>query len=196
MKKKLLLLFMTVLMAFCLMGCGKDEEKDDTSSDTGVTSQEEIVKLVNEDLPGIAAERDSAVAIYNKYFESGADIDSEAWKDQLKNEALTSYDAYLEKLAALSYTKSDVQNLKDLFEKSAKYQRDAIQYVIDAIESVDSTKLNDAQQAIDDSRTYLNMYQDELKRLCESYGIQMVGEFHTATMTDASASDATSTDGE
>ncbi len=189
MKKRLLALLLTALMVFTVVGCGDKEEKTEAEK-TGVNSQEEIVKLVNEDLPGIAAERDSAVKIYNDYFESGADIDSETWKSQLENDALTSYDAYLEKLAALTYTNSDVQNLKDLYEKSAKYQRDAIQYVVDAINAVDSTKLADAQQAIEDSKTYLGMYQDELKKLCESYGITIVGEFQTTTMTDATSSDA------
>ena len=195
MKKRLLVLCMTLVMALAMIGCGKEEDKTEETK-SGVTSQEEIVKLVNEDLPGIAAERDKAVEIYNGFFGDGADIDSETWKGQLENEALTSYDAYLEKLAALTYTNSDVQNLKDLFEKSAKYQRDAIQYVIDSINAVDSTKLADAQQAIEDSRTYLGMYQDELKRLCDSYGIKIVGEFQTTTMTDASATDASPTDGE
>ena len=83
-----------------------------------------------------------------------------------------------------------------LFEKSAKYQRDAIQYVVDSINAVDSSKLADAQQAIEDSRTYLGMYQDELKRLCDSYGIKINGEFQNTTMTDASATDASPTDGE
>lgn len=196
MKKRLFVLFMSVLMALAMIGCGKKEDKTEEAKN-GASSPEEIVKLVNEDLPGIAAERDKAVEIYNGYFADGADIDSETWRAQLEDEALVSYDAYLEKLAALTYTNSDVQNLKDLFEKSAKSQRDAIQYVVDSINAVDSTKLADAQQAIEDSRTYLGMYQDELKRLCESYGITIKGEFQeTSTLTDASASDASSTDGE
>jgi hypothetical protein len=40
------------------------------------------------------------------------------------------------------------------------------------------------------------MYQDELKRLCDSYGIKINGEFQNTTMTDASATDASPTDGE
>ena len=193
MKKRLLALLLTALMAFAIIGCGKEEEKTEAEK-TGLSSPEEIVKLVNEDLPGIAAERDSAVKIYNDYFESGADIDSETWKNQLENEALVSYDAYLEKLSALTYTNADVQNLKDLYEKSANSQRAAIQCVVDAINAVDSTKLADAQQNIEDSKTYLGMYQDELKKLCETYNITIVGEFQTTTMTDASATDATNTD--
>ena len=195
MKKRLVALFMTVLMALAVIGCGKKEDKTEEAK-SGASSQEEIVKLVNEDLPGIAAERDKAVEIYNGFFADGADIDSETWKGQLENDALTAYDAYLEKLAALTYTNADVQNLKDLFEKSAKYQRDAIQYVVDSINAVDSSKLADAQQAIEDSRTYLGMYQDELKRLCDSYGIKINGEFQNTAMTDASATDASPTDGE
>ena len=40
------------------------------------------------------------------------------------------------------------------------------------------------------------MYEDELKRLCENYNIEIIGEFQTSKMVDASSGDATSTDPE
>ena len=191
--KKLKYLLLAALMCLALAGCGKKDEDTteaatEASSDAAVKPQDEIVQLVNVDLPAIAADRDSAVAIYNKYFEEGADIDSEAWKNQLQNEALTSYDTYLTNLKALSYQNGEVQNLVDIYVKSAEYQRDAIQYVIDAMNDVDTDKLDEASSAIADSKTYLGMYEKELTRLCESYGINMIGDFGTAT--DASSTDA------
>ncbi len=193
MKKRILALVLATAMIFSVVGCGKKKDKDEA---TGASVQEEIVKLVNEDLPGIAADRDNAVSIYNEYFKDSSSQDSESWKTKLESEALTSYDTYLANLDALKYENAEVQNLKDLFAKSASSQRDAIQCVVDAINGLDSAKLGDASQCIDDSETYLKMYEDELKRLCENYNIEIIGEFQTSKMVDASSGDATSTDPE
>ena len=189
MKKRILAVLLSAAMVVSVVGCGKKKD-DDSAADPEATVQEEIVKFVNEDLPSINADRDSAVSVYNAYFEDGADQDSEAWKTKLETEALVSYDTYLDNLNALSYENAEVNNLKDLYVKSSEGQRDAIQHVVNAISEVNTDELDAAQQSITDSQTYLKMYQDELTRLCESYGIEMIGEFSTSTLTDASSTDA------
>ncbi|MCR5214904.1 MAG: hypothetical protein K6E10_10865 [Eubacterium sp.] len=190
--KKFLVLVTSLIMVFSLSACGKEEEATTEAvteeSSTGVTAPEEIVQLVNVDLPAIAADRDSAVAIYNKYYEDGADIDSETWKEELKTTAIPAYETYLTNLKALSYSNGEVQNLLDIYVKSAEYQKDAMDTVVSAIEEVDTDKLDEANSMITDSKTYMGMYEDELTRLCQSYGISMIGDFGTAT--DASATDA------
>lgn len=193
MKKRILALVLATAMVFGVVGCGKKKDKEEA---TGASVQEEIVKLVNEDLPGIAADRDNAVSIYNDYFKDSSSQDSESWRTKLESEALTSYDTYLANLDALTYENSEVQNLKDLFAKSASSQRDAIQCVVDAINNLDSAKLGDASQCIDDSETYLKMYEDELKRLCETYNIEIIGEFQSSKLVDASTGDASAADPE
>ena len=77
MKKRILALVLATAMIFSVVGCGKKKDKDEA---TGASVQEEIVKLVNEDLPGIAADRDNAVSIYNEYFKDSSSQDSESWK--------------------------------------------------------------------------------------------------------------------
>lgn len=192
MKKKMIALFLSAAMILGVVGCGK---KDEEVVDESATVQEEIVKFVNEDLPALASDRDNAVNIYNQYFEDGSDQDSETWRKKLEDEALVSYNTYIDNLNALEYNNAEVVNLRDIFVKSASSQRDAIEYVDEAIANLDSTKLGDAAQCISDSNTYLNMYQDELQRLCDKYGIEIIGEFQdTSTLTDASVSDASSTD--
>ena len=125
-----------------------------------------------------------------EYFESGDEGDSETWKNRLENEALPSYDSYLEKLKALSYENAEVQNLLDLFIKSSENQREAIQHVINSVTELDTEELTNAEQCITDSETYLKMYEDGLESLCDKYNIEIVGEFQTSTMTDATESDA------
>ncbi len=192
--RKFLIIATSVVMLFSFAACGK---KDDNSSETteavteagAPTSPEEIVQLVNVDLPAIAADRDKAVEIYNSYYVPGADIDSETWKEQLQNDAIPTYETYLNNLKALSYTNGEVQNLLDLYIKSAEYQKDAMDTVVAAIDEVDTDKLDEANSMISDSKTYLGMYEEELTRLCEFYGINMIGEFNSSP-TDASATDA------
>ena len=191
MKKKFMTFFLALSMVLLLVGCGKKEEEAASTDDSATASvQEEVVKFVNTDLPAIAGDRDSAVNVYNQYFTQESDQDSEAWRSKLETEALASYNSYLDKLNALSYENAEVNNLKDLYVKSSEGQRDAIQHVINAISEVNTDELDAAQQCITDSETYLKMYQDELTRICNSYGIEMIGEFSTSTLTDASSTDA------
>lgn len=217
MKKKIVATLVAMCLTVAFAGCGKksdDAGATESSGNGDVTPQAEIVQMVNTDLPGIASERESAVTIYNKYFADGADIDSATWREQLENDALKSYESYLEKLDAIQYQNAEVQTIKDLYQKSAESQKDAIVCVIAAIKDVDTTQLDSAQQSINDSKTYLKMYEDSLKDTCAKYGIEIVGEFQTtdmedasaakqvtteapkATKTDASPSDASSTDAE
>ncbi len=186
--KKILALVLSLAMVLSFAGCGKKDEGETSTEEGAVAVQEEIVQLVNVDLPGLADKRDSAVAIYNDYFSDSASKDSETWKNQLENEALASYNEYLESLNNLNYENAEVINLRDLFIKSSESQRDAIQYVVNAISDVSTDNLDLAQESIKDSETYMKMYQEELKSLCEKYNITMIGEFNTSTETDAASS--------
>ncbi len=188
MNKKILAIVMTALMIFAVCGCGKEEAT--LEIEEGANVQQELVQLINTDLPSISANRDEAVTIYNNYFADGADLDSETWRAQLEDEALVKYDAYLADLDKLMYTNSEVVNLKSLFVKSANSQREAISFVVDAVKDFDTSKLDQAQQSINDSKTYMSMYEDELKNLCAKYNVSIVGEFQSGTATDATGTDA------
>lgn len=206
MKKKIWAAVLT--MAFLILplsGCGsKSDTTTEGQNSDGASVQEEVVKMVNEDLPSIAADRDKAVAAYNAYFESEPTASaSDAWKNTLQNDALVSYDTYLANLGNITYQNQEVESLKDLYQQSAELQRDAIQDVVDALNSADSEKLESANVKIHNSMVYLKQYEDGLKSLCDQYGIVCNGDFQTASMTDATlmedpatATDATDADAE
>ena len=203
MKKNVLASVLILSLVLALVGCGKKEDITTEANETASIPQE-IVQLVNVDLPSISADRDSAVAEYNSYFaESEGDTHfaslSDACADPLTNQALVSYDAYLVNLAGLQYSNPEVQSLKDTYQKSAELQREAIQDVVDALTTADFTKIDAANDAINDSMYYLKQYEDNLQILCNQYGVQINGEFVTATLTDAklsSETDASSSDAE
>ncbi len=200
MKNKLFagLLIMTLVLS--LAGCGKKTAV--TTESTGASVEQELTKMVSKDLPGIASDRDKAVEIYNSYFATASVSDaseSDAWETKLETEALPSYDKYLSNLDALNYSNQSVQNLKNSYENSAKCQRAAIQYVVNALKTADSTQLDNAVTKMNDSMYYLKQYEDDLKALCDSNGITLNGTLQTATLTDAvlsTLSDATPTSAE
>lgn len=199
MMKKLLALMLCFILVLSFVGCGKKEDGETdaattTEDSTGVSVEEEIVKFVNTDLPAISTEKDSAVATFNKYFNGG--VDASAWASELESTALVDFDTFLTNIDALSYTNTEVNDLKDLYRKSVASERDAVQNVVLAINNVDSELLTTASQDIADANTYLTMYQDELISLCSKYNIVTVGDFAEATLTDATALDASSGDAE
>ena len=179
MKKKLLVVCMTVAMMFSFAGCGKKEQTEtETVTEAGITVGAEVEQFINRDLPSIASDRDKAVRLYKAYFEKN--MDSEQWLGSLENEAITSYDSYLEKLRAFEYTTSEVQNLQNQYIQSAELQRNAIQDVIDGIKNSDSSYFDSAEEKIEQSETYMAQYKDSLKTVCADNGITIKGELGTA----------------
>ena len=94
MKKRILVLALGLALVTGVTACGKNEEDTTASAvaEKTISLQQEIVNFVGTDLPGIAADRDAAVKIYNAYFAAGADQDSEKWMNNQKG--LLSLTAY------------------------------------------------------------------------------------------------------
>ena len=175
MKKRILVLALGLALVTGVAACGKNEEDTTTAAvaEKTISLQQEIVNFVGTDLPGIAADRDAAVKIYNAYFAAGADQDSEKWMSTLSKDALPKYDNYLKNLRGLPYTHVEVGELRDLYVASAELQRGAIQDVIDAIKNVDDKLLTSAQKKVDDSRKKLDEYNKKLKKLCDENQIKL-----------------------
>ncbi len=187
MKKRIFAILISMAMLLCVFGCGKKDEEATEAASTAV--RDDVLKLVNADLPGIVADRDNAVNIYNSYFENGAG-DAQEWIVKVRDEAIPAYDTYLNNLKGLSYESSEVQELLDLYIKSSEAQRAAMQSVVDGVSNVDASKLDEAQQSINDSKTYLSEYETKLTDLCSVNGITINGSFGSASMSDAVPDDA------
>lgn len=176
-----LLLLAAVLIFW---GCGSSGRENTAASPTdGAVEKQEILQLVNTDLPAIAPDRDHAVELYNSYFSGSRATagDAESWLEKLQNDALTSYDRYLQNLDQLQYESKEVNELKALYRNCASLQRDAIQQVVNALQSSDSQGLDKAKQDISDSEVYLKQYEDMLKKLCQKNGITISGSFQTSS---------------
>lgn len=203
MKKKLLIAGILVLSMACMSGCGKKKKSagdntetassTDSQTEVAVDSKSELMKLVNEDIPSLSDKRDAALEIYNSYFSAdGPKLDKYA--DKIKNEALPNMKSYIDGLDALNYQADEVKALRDLCVESAKKQYEAIELVSKAIEDKDDSKLKDADKCVNESKELDKKYQDEVKKLAASLGIDVIDNTVVSTTTDATATDASETD--
>ena len=184
MKKKFLAFFMAATMIFGVTACGepKDvENQTEAATEAGVTVGSEVEKFINVDLPSISADRDKAVGLYNDYFKNPGSLDSEEWLRALKNDGLSSFDQYLEKLKNFEYSTPEVKSLQSTYLQSAQYQRDAIGYVVSGIEEGDDTMFDKAEESIAQSETYFSTYEDSLKTICQDNHIIINGTISTST---------------
>lgn len=196
MKKKFLLICLAVTCVFNLAACGKRKDikmempSATASSAIDNTLQEELVKFVGTDLLKANQKRQDAVNIYNNYFKaSSSDASQDDLFAKLTTEALPKYDEYIKDIEALTYTSKEVTELKNLYLESAKYQRDAIQQVINSITNKDETILDKAAEDISKSKEALKKYEDKLKEICEKNEIIINGDFQMKDY-KASPSDA------
>ena len=189
MKKRVLAVLLTSVMLFGIAACGKKEpgttatigiSASDNVSGESLSVGAEVEQFVNVDIPSISGGRETAVGLYNKYFEGGI-MDSEEWLRSLEYEALPLYDTYLTKLAEFEYTTPEVQNLKNTFLQSSQLQRDAIQDVVNGIKNNDSELLTSAEDKINQSEELYKSYEESLQSICSSNNIKINGTIGTAT---------------
>lgn len=207
MKKKLLIIGILTLSLACMSGCGKKKKSSDATTEIASTTdsqaeatadaKSELIKLVNTDIPSLSEKKDSAIDVYNSYFSAdGPKLDKYA--DKIKNEAMPDMKAYIDGLEALDYQADEVKALRDLCVESAKKQYEAIELVVKAIEDKDDSKLKDADKCVTESKELEKKYQDEVKKLANSLGIDVVDNtaVNAATSTDATTTDASASDTE
>lgn len=178
MKKKIYALFMMVMLVLLAAGCGKKEQekKSDVKSD--------ILNFVNKELPAIEDKKNTAINIYNSYFEN-ENVDIRIFLNDMETTAIPSMKTYMDELDAIETATDEVKDLKDLYSLSCQLQYDAMNKVVLAIKEENSDYLTDASVMITQSETYLAQYEQELKALAAENDITIYGNLNLGTSTDA-----------
>ncbi len=174
MKKKLFAVIFTFVLACAAVGCGKKED------DAKTKIQRDVVTFVNESLPAISSDRDTAIAIYNTYF-TAEDIDLQNFLGQLQDEAIPYMETYIANLTAIETQTDEVAALKDLYLQCAQKQCDAMKMVASAIEEENPEFLTQAETMIADAASYLNQYESELRLLAIDNDITINGTFNSSS---------------
>ena len=166
MKKKICILLTGVMIACSLIACGKDKSEEAKVDETNAV-QEDLVEFINDELPGIAADKDSALSIYNSYF-TGSDIDNAALVADLKNNAIPSMETYITNLNAIEVETTEVQEIKQLYLMGIQKQYEAMKMVVNAIESEIPDYLVQAEALIVEAQLYMKDYETKVVEIAAS----------------------------
>lgn len=172
MKKKIAAFLIMVMMLGVLGGCSKDTDAGYEEPGTNPETAKEIVRLVTEDIPGCSTKRDSAVEAYNDFFASEGSADINQWLATL-TDAKTEYEEYISELDSIEVHSADAQELKSLYEKSAKLQYDAMNDIVIALSEYDSSYFDTANEKMSESRNALRDYEDKVKEKAGAFGITL-----------------------
>ncbi len=174
MKKKICILLTGMMIACSLMACGKDKNGNTKVDDANIV-QEDLVEFINDELPGISADKDSALSVYNSYF-TGADIDNAALVADLKNNAIPSMETYISNLNAIEVETTEVQEIKQLYLMGIQKQYEAMKMVVNAIESEMPDYLVQAEALIVEAQLYMKDYEAKVVEIASNNQITINSE--------------------
>ena len=166
MKKKICIILTGLMMTCALVACGKDK-KEEVAVDETKTVQEDLVEFINDELPGIATDKDNALTIYNSYF-NGTDVDNSALLTDLKSNAIPSLEKYIENLSAIEVETEEVKEVKQAYLMGVQKQYEAMKMVVNAVENEMPDYLVQAEALIVEAQTYMNDYENKVKELAAS----------------------------
>lgn len=187
MKKKICILITGIMMACSLVACG-DEKKDDVQP-SGKTVQEDLVEFINEELPGIATDKDNALSIYNSYF-TGTTMDNEAFVTDLKSNAIPSMETYIDNLSSIEVETAEVEEVKNLYMMGIQKQYEAMKMVVSAIESELPEYLTQAEALIVEAQIYMSDYEAKVVDLAANNQITI----NSDTISSGAVEEAPSTE--
>lgn len=182
MKKKLYIFMTVIALGASLCACGKKKSESGASNSE---LRDDIIEFVNEELPAVKSDRESAVATYNKYFDD-SEVDLQAYLGELKDTAIPTYESYISSLEAIDVSTDEVKELKNLYILSAQKQLDAMKLVAEAIETQNADLLSEANASIEESKTALNDYNTKLRSLAQTNNIEIIGTVDVNTVSTSS----------
>lgn len=172
-KVRLLLLSVLFLIGSTfLSGCQKTGAAG-AGRREGQAVEEELIRFVNVDLPSIQQDRDEAVACLNGYFSEDGISDTGEDIEGLQKDTVEKYDGYLKKLAGLDVVNEEVVKLKGLYYDAAVLQRDIMEDMIEALETEDAGKIDEARNNLAKYDELIGIYKASLEELCGKYHIEI-----------------------
>ena len=168
MKKKAYIAILTLALACTFAACGK---KDDKTEDTTVSVKEDVVEFVNEELPTIKADHDSAIATYNAYFAEGNQQAIAEYKTTLQDNAIPTMESCISKIEAIEVATDEVTDLKNTYLHSVQKEYEAMKMVVSAIDGENPDYLTQADSLISEAATLMGEYQTKLQTIANEQGI-------------------------
>ena len=177
MRKRFLIAVIAVMM-LALSACSKDDVKDVTEAvgEKENPVAEEVVNLVMNEIPAIAADRNSSIKVFNDYFKEGKNADSEEWLPKLKD-AKETFSKYITKLDAIGTTTDEGAELMQHYRNSAYLQLAAMDDIVNGIENYDTSLFDSASTRLSDSKAEMGEYERKLAEIAKANNINLSGSF-------------------
>lgn len=155
---KKLLCFLAILSLLALSACSADPV------------QEDLMTYVNEDLMGIFELEAEAVDSYSSV--SGNNY-TDDWTMYETMDAVTipAYTEFIEKLESIRPETKEVRAVHEIYIDASNTQFRSMKMILIALELQSYDKILEANELLDEGRTKLRQFQDELEELMEEHEV-------------------------
>lgn len=156
---KKLLCFLAILSLLALSACSADPV------------QEDLMTYVNEDLMSIFELEAEAVDSYSSV--SGNNY-TDDWTMYETMDAVTipAYTEFIEKLESIRPETKEVRAVHEIYIDASNTQFRAMKMILIALELQSYDKILEANELLDEGRTKLRQFQDELEELMEEHEVE------------------------
>ncbi len=167
--KKYIALVMTLVMAFCMVGCGGK-----SSSDAEVDPvQQDLIKYVETDLPAIKVNESVAVERYNEVSAGIANMKRKDIAAAFDDEIIPTYTQFVKDLEALTPSTEEVKALQATYLEGAKEQLTGMSELNDAITGNDSAAAKAANEKIVEGKAKIEQHRSDIVTLAGQHNINV-----------------------
>jgi vacuolar-type H+-ATPase subunit I/STV1 len=140
---------------------------------TACTSvEDDLTTYVDDTLPPLFKTESKVIDKYDSVIGNNYINDSVLYAT-LVSEVIPQYNDFIDDLENAEIETDEVQKVHDNFIKAAKTQEEGFEILKTAIENQDSMKVEKANQKINEARTIVETYRDELNKLADEQDVDL-----------------------
>lgn len=179
MKKINVLLIMSAVSAFTLVGCTNEmtvKTEDSVSQNSKQSSKEienAILSYLNEDLKELSTKEAKIISLYESV--TGENYtDDETTYNMLLNEIVPQYREFIGDVEAVDVKNAELSDIHEIYIKAINMQNSGFITSLTAIEEQDLEKLNQANNQLAEGRKMIREYQQKLETFANENNVKII----------------------
>ena len=160
MQKKYIFYILILLIPFIFCSCGKSKQ------------QKDIINYINIELPKVSSLEENSINEYNKVTGQNFAGDSKLYS-VLKSKVIPDYTEFISKLKDIKISTSELAQIHQIYIDASNLQLEAFNLILKAIDNQDSSYITEANKKLDEARSKLTIYRNELFEIAEKYNVQI-----------------------
>lgn len=160
--KKKCLMFLMILCAMILVGCGTEDQV-----------KLDVYQYLNADVKPITSMHNEAIAAYNAFMEK-EDGDPEQLISNLSDTVIPAMKQVEQSLGKLSYASDEVNTYVTEYQSIVGQEIVALETVVSAVQNKSEEELAEANTKISDAMQAMEKYQTGIRTFAASYGLTLV----------------------